>query len=933
MHRPKHRSFAFSLGLTLTLSMSVGCEQEVGSPPASAGAAEADADHGVSYHQEGEALADLLQVDAEGWRVAPPIAAHGAVFNRAGLRFDANAPVDAELRTSTDGSESWGAWTSTVRVFEENGAHNALLDIDEAGVSHVQVRFRAPVEADITFLAVELFDLAGDAAGRETTLDLGQSDDEQTLSSDLVVPGSSWGRRAGTGSCGSAHSPSRLTIHHTVTPKNDTMSMPTRIRQMESFHVDVRGWCGIGYHVLIGQDGLAYEGRSEGRTGAHAAGANTNNLGISFIGDYSSQLPSEIMLQRAATVMRALSSQYGIALNRNKVKGHRQVGNTSTACPGGALYNYLDTLVAQAADADAPIVIPDETAPPPEPECSSSTLGHLVDSGTCVQVAYAGCGMSECGWYRCAAGQWQCTDPVACDEDMHPHAVCPDAQPAPEPEPQPQPEPQPEPEPEPVDGDCPAGVHCVATFPYVAVGDTTGAGSEMDGYSCAPNVDESGPERVYRLSIPTSGTLEVSLDDTVGGWDVDIDVHVLSALDADACLARGHTDASAHVDAGVVYVVLDSWVSQWGTAYDGPYEALFTFTPDDPSWTPDPVDEPVDDEPVDDEPVDDEPADDEPVSGDCPAGVTCVAAFPGTYSGTTSGGASELNGYSCAPGLNEGGPERVFRVTLPEDGYLNVALDMDVGGASTDIDVHILSDLDAGACVDRGHWSAGAYLPAGDAWVVLDSYVNSSGDVRDGEFEVTFSFSAANVLVAHGVPTHVADAALNAYSTATAEGYADTDILTVIDFTTPSDERRLWTVDMATGELLFHLHVSHGIGSNHPSNAALATSFSNTSGSHQSSLGLMRTAETYYGSHGLSLRLDGLEPANSNVRSRAIVVHGAYYAEASFANQNGYLGRSHGCPAVGDSVSSSLINTIKEGTLMFSYGDDDSWLATSPFLP
>ena len=112
----------------------------------------------------------------------------------------------------------------------------------------------------------------------------------------------------------------------------------------------------------------------------------------------------------------------------------------------------------------------------------------------------------------------------------------------------------------------------------------------------------------------------------------------------------------------------------------------------------------------------------------------------------------------------------------------------------------------------------------------------------------------------------------------------------------------------------------------------MAAHFSNTPGSLQSSLGLSRTAETYDGNNGYSLRLDGLEASNDNMRDRAIVMHGAAYAEDSFVDDNGYLGRSSGCPAVAMSRSADLIDLVKEGTLIFQWFPDDDWRSSSPFL-
>ena len=144
----------------------------------------------------------------------------------------------------------------------------------------------------------------------------------------------------------------------------------------------------------------------------------------------------------------------------------------------------------------------------------------------------------------------------------------------------------------------------------------------------------------------------------------------------------------------------------------------------------------------------------------------------------------------------------------------------------------------------------------------------------------------------------------------------DKQIISIVDFTKPSSKKRLWIVDLANRKLLFHTFVAHGRGSG----GLMAEKFSNTFESHQSSLGFYVTDETYFGKHGLSLRLKGLDNGyNTNALARAIVVHGADYVSQRFVNQNGYLGRSHGCPAVPVELTNDIIKTIKGKTAMFLY--------------
>jgi hypothetical protein len=172
--------------------------------------------------------------------------------------------------------------------------------------------------------------------------------------------------------------------------------------------------------------------------------------------------------------------------------------------------------------------------------------------------------------------------------------------------------------------------------------------------------------------------------------------------------------------------------------------------------------------------------------------------------------------------------------------------------------------------------------------------------------------------------------ALEASASAVERGQAkDPGTLTVIDYSKPSTEKRMWVFDLRTRALLFDELVSHGRGSGKTN----ATSFSNDPSSNKSSLGLFRTAEAYVGHNGYSLRLDGLERGvNDKARERAIVVHGAPYVNAGTAKANGYLGRSLGCPAVRPEVAHSLIDAIKGGGLLFAYYPDPSWLKSSSLL-
>ena len=161
------------------------------------------------------------------------------------------------------------------------------------------------------------------------------------------------------------------------------------------------------------------------------------------------------------------------------------------------------------------------------------------------------------------------------------------------------------------------------------------------------------------------------------------------------------------------------------------------------------------------------------------------------------------------------------------------------------------------------------------------------------------------------------------------EGAATASRLAVIDYSRPSTQTRLWVFDLKRQALLFAEVVAHGKGSGEN----VPTAFSNRDGSHQSSLGLFRTAETYVGGNGYSMRMDGLEPGvNDAARDRLIVMHGAPYVDPLAALKQGRLGRSQGCPAVRPAVARELIDTLKQGQLLFAYYPDPAWLKESSLL-
>jgi hypothetical protein len=155
------------------------------------------------------------------------------------------------------------------------------------------------------------------------------------------------------------------------------------------------------------------------------------------------------------------------------------------------------------------------------------------------------------------------------------------------------------------------------------------------------------------------------------------------------------------------------------------------------------------------------------------------------------------------------------------------------------------------------------------------------------------------------------------------------EILTVIDYSLPSSEKRLWIFDLKEKNLLFYTYVSHGIRSG----TLLTKYFSNKHDSKASSIGIYTTEQAYQGRDGLSLQLAGLDQGfNDNASNRAVVMHGGWYMAEDFIKRYGRPGRSWGCPALPLDLTGPIINTIKNKSLLVIYYPSDNWFVKSKFL-
>ena len=154
-------------------------------------------------------------------------------------------------------------------------------------------------------------------------------------------------------------------------------------------------------------------------------------------------------------------------------------------------------------------------------------------------------------------------------------------------------------------------------------------------------------------------------------------------------------------------------------------------------------------------------------------------------------------------------------------------------------------------------------------------------------------------------------------------------ILSICDYSQSSHNKRLYIIDLAAGTVIYNTYVSHGKNSG----GEFASSFSNSVNSHKSSIGFLITGDTYRGDKGYSMHFDGVEPGfNDKVRKRDIVMHGSWYVNEKRADEGSMMGRSYGCTAVSYSIYKPIIDSIKNGSCFFIYGNDEHYLQASQIL-
>ena len=261
-----------------------------------------------------------------------------------------------EYRVQFEGG-TWSDWRDVEVTWREGPARVGRGLLERPAVA-VEFREGAPLRSLYTEFPSRQTARTERPLARELPV-VGESEDygddvetrrQRAAPRSLVIPRKQWKARDPDKECGYPHNPYRMSIHHTYRPADDGGNPARRMRQMQAYHIDNRGWCDIGYHFVVSQSGKIYQGRStEKRTGAHVGGENDGNIGISLIGDYQNNPVITSQLRVASKIVRWVHRTYQIPLDRQRVKGHREWPGQSTSCPGDNLLPKLPKLLQWAS--------------------------------------------------------------------------------------------------------------------------------------------------------------------------------------------------------------------------------------------------------------------------------------------------------------------------------------------------------------------------------------------------------------------------------------------------------------------------------------------------------------------------------------------------------------------------------------------------------
>lgn len=320
-----------------------------------------------------------LYRDDQSWRVQTYLdeAETRALFEQGVVKFEEDLPfVQVAMLIDADDvsgfsyragvGDDWRPWAPVIQTFKEGRIHSGLILLEEEatrlelrgaeGASYLHLEFSGER------LAPEKLVFGGAAIfGEEEPVPGGHRETLEQERADLdrrhqalefpakVVTRQEWGAHDPDRICNDVVAPYRMAVHHTAGQNNDSDPYG-RMRAIQNFHINGRGWCDIGYHFVVAPSGEIFEGRlGSDRPAAHVGGQNHGNVGLCMMGTYTSVAPSAELIDGIVAMMKWVHRTHGVALDRTAVLGHREHEGAATECPGTTGITYVDPMVERAA--------------------------------------------------------------------------------------------------------------------------------------------------------------------------------------------------------------------------------------------------------------------------------------------------------------------------------------------------------------------------------------------------------------------------------------------------------------------------------------------------------------------------------------------------------------------------------------------------------
>lgn len=271
--------------------------------------------------------------------------------------------MDVEYRLRRKTSPQWTPWKPVELTFAEDDAYNARMMFDTPADAvevrggerihdtYFSVQSHAPGRRNLlTPQTAENPEFALRCSDSDVYLVDGaySAEDGPALPDQLITTRDEWGAVAPNRICRQAVDPYRITFHHTYAPDTAGRTTAAAVRQIQSFHLNERGWCDIGYHFLIGPHGEIFEGSAEPhRLAAHVMDENEGNVGIALIGDFTEEQPRSEQLKAATKLVEWLHTAYDIPLTDSAIRGHGEWPGQTTSCPGDGMSRFTDRVLGR----------------------------------------------------------------------------------------------------------------------------------------------------------------------------------------------------------------------------------------------------------------------------------------------------------------------------------------------------------------------------------------------------------------------------------------------------------------------------------------------------------------------------------------------------------------------------------------------------------